>query len=284
MGWFPARSYNLRMQRALRMRRSWYGLLVFTLLLPSCRSAGPKGPPAGPAPLAELLRPYVGALRVLPGLGDQKALTLRAGDAISGTCDVVFRVASVATGGGSGRFGLETVGLPRVGERRVRCKQLWPQVPLTLTGLPAGEVTAETVARIDTVLLTPEAYLRRKGTTFDHPAAGAPSEVASQLPDAGEPERRFARVVVAWPRQLLAIDALHHDPSRRARSERLVGFEAVVGTDGRLYRPQLKGSVDQGAQEAVILATLALWRFEPARRADGPLGARVALETVLRVY
>jgi len=61
------------------------------------------------------------------------------------------------------------------------------------------------------------------------------------------------------------------------------GFEAVVGSDGRLYKPQLKVSVDR-PHDTAIQDALAFWRFEPARRADAPLGARVPLEIVLRVY
>ena len=157
-----------------------------------------------------------------------------------------------------------------------------PRIELAITGLPAGPVTADTTALIDAVLLTPEAYLKTKGTAFERPAAAAPAEVASQLPDAGEAERRLARAVVAWPRLLLSVDAIHRDPAG-AHHERLVAFEAVVGTDGRVYKPQLKVSLDH-AHEAAVQAALALWRFEPARRADQPLGARVPLEIVLRVY
>jgi hypothetical protein len=154
---------------------------------------------------------------------------------------------------------------------------------LTLTGFPAGPVSPELIARIDEVLLTPEAYLKAKGTAFDRPPGDAPSEVASQLPDAGEAERRLARAVVAWPRRLLSVEASYRDPSGRAGHERLVGFEAVVGTDGRLYRPQLKVSIDH-AHDTAIQNALSFWRFEPARRADAPVGARVPLEIVLRVY
>jgi hypothetical protein len=144
-------------------------------------------------------------------------------------------------------------------------------------------VTPDATARIDAVLLTPEAYLRKKGTSFDRPKADAPSEVASQLPDAGESERRLARAVVAWPKPLLSVEAIYHDPSGRGRHERLVGVEAVVGSDGRVYRPKLKASIDREHQAAVETA-LQLWRFEPARRADGPLAARVPFEVALRVY
>jgi len=264
------------------MKRSSYCLLLLALLAPACKSA-PKAPPTAPAPLPELLRPYEGALRVLPHKGDEKALTLKAGQALAGTCDVAVRVRSVAYANATARFALETVGLPRVGARRVSCKRLEPGMQLALTGLPAGPVTAEVTARIDEVLLTPEAYLKAKGTAFDRPAGAVPPEVASQLPDASEDERRLARAVVAWPRRLLSVDATYRDASGRARHERLVGFEAVVGSDGRLYKPQLKVSVDR-PHDAAIQNALAFWRFEPARRADAPLGARVSLEIVLRVY
>jgi len=264
------------------MKRSWYGLLLLALLVPACKSAS-KAPPLAPAPLPDLLRPYEGALRVLPHKGDEKALTLKAGQGLTGACDVAVRVRSVAFAGGTARFSLETVGLPRVGERRARCKRLEPGLQLALTGFPSGPVTPDVTARIDEVLLTPEAYLRAKGTAFDRPPADAPSEVASQLPDANDGERRLARAVVAWPRRLLSVDATHRDPSGRGRHERLVGFEAVVGTDGRLSRPQVKVSVDR-PHEATIQSALSFWRFEPARRADAPVGARVPLEIVLRVY
>ena len=107
--------------------------------------------------------------------------------------------------------------------------------------------------------------------------------MASQLPDASEAERRLARAVVAWPRPLLSVDATYRDPTGKAHHERLVGFEAVVGTDGRIYKPQVKVSIDH-AHEVAMQSALSFWRFEPARRADAPVGARVPLEIVLRVY
>jgi hypothetical protein len=265
------------------MKRSWTGLLLLALVAPACQSSGPKPKPAPPAPLPEALRPYQGALRVLLRGGDAKALTLKPGQAPAGSCDVVVRIESLVFGGGTARFSLESVGLPRVGERpRQRCKRLEPELALTLSGLPEA-ATEDVLRRIDAVLLTPEAYLRVGGGSFDRPAGAAPSEVASQLPDANDAERRLARSVVAWPRRLLSVDVTYRGASSRSRHERLVGFEAVVGTDGRLYRPTVKVSIDR-AQEAAILAALAFWRFEPAHRADGPVGARVPLEAVFRVY
>ncbi len=265
------------------MKRSLVGLLLLALLGPACKTGGPKAPPAPPAPPPDLLRPYEGALRVLVHKGDVKALTVKAGESLAGECDVAVRVRTVVFDKGVARFALETLGLPQVGERRVRCKRLEPELQLALPGFPSGPVTPEVTARIDEVLQTPEAYLRAKGTAFDRPVGAAPAEVASQQPDASESERRLARGVVAWPQPLLSVEALSRAPKKGAHFERLVAIEAVVGTDGRLYRPVVKTSLGP-AQETAVLVALLLWRFEPARRADAPVGARVPLEAALRVY
>ena len=88
---------------------------------------------------------------------------------------------------------------------------------------------------------------------------------------------------MAWPRRLLSVDAVSRALKKRPRFERLVTIEAVVGTDGRLHRPQIKASLDP-AHEAAVLSALPFWRFEPALRGDAPVGARVSLELVFRVY
>jgi hypothetical protein len=265
------------------MKRPWYGFLFLALLAPACQTAGPKAPPAAPATPPDLLRPYEGALRVLPHEGDQRALTLKPGERLTGECDVAVRVRSVAFDKGTTRFALETVGLPKAGERRVKCRSVEPGIQLVLTGSPSEPVTPELTARIDQVLLTPEAYLQANGTAFDHPPGEAPSEVASQQSDANEGERRIARAVVAWPRLLLSVDPMVRAPSGRPHFERLVTVEAVVGTDGRLHRPVMKTSLDP-PHEAAVRSALPFWRFEPARRADAPVGARIPVEVVLRVY
>ncbi len=264
------------------MKRSKQSLLLLALVLPACQSA-PKARPATAVALPELLRPYVGALRVLPGRGDEKLLRLKPGEALAGTCDVAVRVASVAFEQGEVHLALDAVGTPRVGERRAKCKVFVPAVQLVLAGFPTGPVTPEATARIDAVLLTPEDYLRRKGTAFDRAKGEPPSEVASQLADASDAERRLARAVVAWPRPLLRVEALYRDLSGRGRHERLVDLEVTVGADGRIYRHVVKASIDR-AHQAALEAALPFWRFEPARRADGALGARIPLEASLQVY
>ncbi|HUL77655.1 MAG TPA: hypothetical protein VL691_10365 [Vicinamibacteria bacterium] len=264
------------------MNRTWYGLVLLAALAPACQTAGPKASPAPPAPLPDLLRPYEGASRVLVHKGDEPALNLVAGASLAGDCDVAVGVRRVAFEKGTARFALESLGLPKVGERGVRCRRLEPAIQLVFTGFPSGPATPEVTARIDEVLLSPDAYLRAKGIAFDRPPGEAPSEVASQQSDANEGERRLARAVVAWPRRLLSVDATYHGPSK-VHFDRLVEVEAVVGTDGRLHRPRVKTSLDP-PHEAAVLGVLPFWRFEPARRADAPVGARVSLELSLRGY
>ena len=261
------------------MSRSRYGLLLLALLAPACQTAGPKAPPAAPMPPPDLLRPYEGALRVLPHGGDERVLTLRPGESLTGECDVAVRVRSVAFDKGTTRFALETLGLPKVGERRVKCKRVEPAIQLVLTGSPSGPVTPELTARIDQVLLTPEAYLQASGTAFDRAPGEAPSDVASRQSDANDGERRLARAVVAWPRLLLSVDPTYRAPSGHAHFERLVDGrsgrrhrrEASPAAGEDVPRPPARGG---GPERAAVLAA----RARAARRRAGgrphPPGAR----------
>jgi TonB family protein len=265
-----------------RMTRSYrYGLLLLALL-PACKAAGPKAPPAAPA-APDLLRGYEGEYRLLRHKGDERALTLKADERVAGDCDVAVRVRRAAFENGTARFALETVGLPNMGGREPRCKRMQAGIDLVLTGFPAAPAASDVTPRVEGVLLTPEAYLQSKGGAFNHPADKAPAKVASEMPDASSEERDLARSVFAWPRTLLSVNPYYRDPARKVHHEGFVEFEAVVGTDGRLHRPKLKTSLGQ-AHENAVLSALSLWRFEPAKRGDAPVGARVPLRLVFHIY
>jgi hypothetical protein len=260
------------------------GLLVLfvAFALPSCKSAAPKAPAPAPVP-PDALRSYVDQVRILPHRGDERALTLDANASLAGECDVAVRVRTAAFEKGSVRFGLETIGTPRAGSRVARCQRLHPGSQLTLTGF-GDSFDPDTVAqRVDAVLQTPEAYLAAQGLTFDLAAGSPPVEVASSEPDADQGERSLARKVTTWPKALLAVDTLYHDASERVRYEGEVALVAIVGTDGRLYQPRLKGSLDE-THQAAVRRVLTLWRFEPARLGDAPVAARVPLRTALKIF
>lgn len=265
---------------------AWCGrtmLVLVAVLAAACRSAGPKAAPSAPPPLPDLLRSYEGAGRLLRARGDVPSLTLKAGERLVGECDVAVRVRSVAFDKGTARFALDTLGTPKVGERAGKCKRIEPALQLVLTGLPDGAPTPLTTARIDEVLQTSEDYLRANGTTFDLAPGEAPGEVASLLPDADTGERRLARAVVTWPRLLLSVEPIYRDPAKRVSYQGLIEVEAVVGTDGRLYRPRVRTPLGD-AHESAVLRALPFWRFLPAGRADSAVAARIPLKLAFRVY
>ncbi len=256
-------------------------VLLGALALPACKSATPKETAAVPVP-PDVVAGYVDQLRILRHQGDERSLTLDANRSLAGDCDVAVRVRTAALEKGSLRFGLERVGLPRVGGRVARCRRLQPGSQLTFTGLGVSPESGAVATRVDAVLQTPEAFLAAKGLPFDLAPGPPPVEVASQEPDANEGERALARKVAAWPKLLLSVDTVHRDASGRVRYQGEVELVAIVGGDGRLYEPRLKGSLNE-THQAAVLRTLPLWRFEPARRGDAPVAARVPLRTTLTI-
>jgi hypothetical protein len=68
----------------------------------------------------------------------------------------------------------------------------------------------------------------------------------------------------------------------RVRHEGEIEFEAVVGADGRIYRPVLKGGLDP-QHLAAIRRVLPMWRFEPARAGQEALPAYHTVKTVFRI-
>ena len=258
------------------------GLATVLLLVAACKAGGPKAPPGAPLP-ANLLRPYEGELRILRHAGDQASVKVKVQERLGGDCDVAVRVRSAAFEKRTASLSLETIGLPNVNGQDAKCKRLQPQVQLAITGFPAEPAASDVLAQVDERLQTPEAYLRAKGGKFDLPPGKAPMETASELVDANAQERALARATTAWPKLLLSVNPVSRAPSKDVRQQGFVQFEALVGTDGRLYRPLLKESVGD-ANEAAVLGALPFWRFAPARRGDAVVGARVPLRLVLHIY
>jgi len=263
------------------MKPSLRGALALVLLSAACRSAGPKV--TGPAvPGRDPLRAYVGDVRVLRGRADLKAITVSAKDRVAGDCDMAVRVRSAGFDKKGATFALETVGRPAVGGREPRCKQVQPAITLVVAGVSAS--SPDLASRVDSVLQTPEAYLRSKGIAFDRAADGAAiKDVASPDMLAPQPEASLGRKVKDWPKLLLSVNPYVKDASGRVKQESEVEFEAVVGTDGRVHDPKLKTALSQTHQDAVLSA-LSRWRYEPARTAEAPVAARVSSRLALRIY
>jgi hypothetical protein len=253
---------------------------VLAALLPACATT-PKGPAAGPG--ADFLRPYVGQQRILRFQGDRQRVAVRKSDPaqLPGTCDVAVEVKSAVLAKGAPQLTLETIGTPTTERGRPRCKAIPGVITLSLSGYER-DAAGTVVGRLDQVLPTPEQYLRAYGVTFDLPAGSEPAVAASSVEHTGptNDELRLQRRVTVWPKRLFWVEPTMRDP--RVRHEGEIEFEAVVGADGRIYRPALKGGLDPH-HIAAIRRVLPMWRFEPARAGQEALPAYHTVKTVFRI-
>jgi hypothetical protein len=246
-----------------------------------CRSAGPRLTAAAPA-APNALAAYVDELRLLRHDAAKPRIRIAEREHPSGAQAVAVRVRAAAFARDGARFSLETIGVPKLHDRRAQWRRVQPELELVVSGLSAGSDPARVTARVDELLETPEAYLAANGIRFDRPAGEVPAEVASREVAATSAEHSLGRQLTAWPLPLLSVDPWYHDRSRRVKHEGEIEMEAVVGTDGRLHRPRVRTSLSELHQGAVLRA-LPLWRFEPARRAEVPVPAAVALRPVLHI-
>jgi hypothetical protein len=263
--------------------KRWLTLVALLALgLPACRTAGPGAPP-GFADPAELLRPWVGQVRILRHYGDQASVALGAGERKPGDCDVAVRVGSVAFARGAARLSLFTLGMPSVEGWRPQCSEPLPGLQLALEGFGAAPDPADLESRIEALLQTPEVYLASKGLSFQLPPGELTEPIASPGAEGPGAEVSLGRRVTAWPEQLLGLEVWYGDPSGRVKHLGQVDVDAVVGSDGRLHRIEPRTSLAQGQRQA-LLSGMALWRFSPAVTEAGPVAARVTLEPVLRIF
>jgi TonB family protein len=263
------------------MKRSLLVVLLLVVLGPGCKTAGPPTPP-GAVVLPEPLGEYPNEVRILRHPGDEQTVKVKLGERRSGSCDVAVHIRSVTYDEGTARFALDTIGLPKAGDEAPRCKRARPGLALLVEGLE-GLDASEVRTQVDGMLQTPEAYLESKGVSFDLAPGEVPDEIASKVVYAGETEQGLGRQVTAWPRVLLSVDPWYYDSSGRVRQEGEVEVEVIVGADGRVYRPDVRTGMGSNHERAV-LRVFPLWRFEPARRETGPVGARILLQPVLRIF
>ncbi len=261
-------------------------LLIAALLLvvvgPACQSAGSRAP-AGAAELPDPLGEYIGELRVIPHSGGKQTVKVRPGERPVGTCELAVRVREVTFEKGTARFSLDTIGLPKVKGQAAKCQRAQPGLMLLVEGL-TDLADAETVrTRVDELLLTSESYLESKGIAFDLPPEDAPAKVASREVFSGTTEQTLGRQVSVWPQELLSVDPWYYDASGRIRQEGEIEMDVVVGTDGRLHEPNVRTGLGSSHQRAV-LRVLPLWRFEPALQKGAPVGARIVLRPILRIF
>ena len=258
------------------------GIAVAVALAGACGPKRPAAPPAGPR--TDFLSSYVGQQRVLRYQADRERVVVRKKDPaqLAGACDAAVQVRSAVLQKGAPVLVLESLGAPNAEKARPRCKAHPATITLSVTGYES-DAPAQVVARLDQIVPTPEGYLRAYGVPFDLASVAEPAVAASSQANAPDEERRMGRRVTTWPRKLFWVDPTYRDPAHKVRHEGEVEFEAVVGADGRLYRPQIRGGLDK-AHIAAIQRVLPMWRFEPARAGKDPLPAHVESRLVFRIY
>ncbi len=258
------------------------GIAVAVVLAGACGPKRPAGPPAGPR--TDFLRTYVGQQRVLRFQADRERVVVKKKDPaqLPGACDAAVQVRSAVLQRGAPVLVLESLGAPNAEKARPRCKAHPATITLSLTGYES-DPPAPIVARLDQVLPTPDGYLRAYGVPFDLASVAEPTVAASSHTNAPDEERRLGRRVTRWPRKLFWVDPVYRDPAHRVRHEGEVEFEAVVGADGRLYRPQIRGGLDK-AHVAAIERVLPMWRFEPAHAGKDAVPAHLESRLIFRIY
>jgi hypothetical protein len=267
------------------MRASrWVALVGVTTVAVGCRSSQritiPDDAAARPA-----LSEWVGRRLVLRHAGDRGVVAVKPGEAPKGTCDVAVEVTAVDPVPSGVQFALASLGRLRLGDGSTigSCKA--PVARVTLTLKPADAARPDSWRGfLETILMTPEAYISTNGRTLNLSAAtGDPKVVADPSTMADVESRKLARRVTVWPKPVFAVEPAFASPGGKVRHEGEVAFEAVIAADGRVLHPKVTTSLNE-EQTKHVVTVLDLWRFEPAREGDKAIAARYEGRTVLRVY
>lgn len=217
----------------------------------------------------------------MAGAGEAKSLGLKVGEPLpKGDCDVAVEVRGASFDKGTLSVSLDTLGQGEV-EGRMRgrdCREVPASRRLTVSGLASPDDAASALERL---LTTPEAHLAARDVSFDIPAEKGPPKLAavSSEGEGTSEERSLGRQVTEWPKPLLAV---HPVVSGRVRHEGEMEFAGTVGADGRLYKPTLLTSLAQ-AQEEQVLKVFSLWRYEPAKKGQERVAARIRARATLRI-
>lgn len=274
--------------RPMSSRSSLWTLTAVAMVsvLPACRSGRGAAPtrPGAPAPPAAVQQ-LVGQTRILRHRGDERRLTLKAGELarMAGGCDAAVEVRQSALEGGTLRLTLAHVGRPNLAGRRVDRGRGCATVTDTVVAVSGVGSADALTAALDALLPTPEQYLKGNGTPFEREPGPAPAVAAADGPGTTGEERALAFKVKTWPVVLLTVDADVPAAKHVGGRESEVDFVGAVGADGRLHDPKITTSLSDEHAKAVLRA-LSLWRYQPARSASEELPAKVSGKAVLRLY
>lgn len=265
------------------MKKSWVAAsLLVSGLAGGCRSGG-RVSVSEQKPGADPLRQFVGQKMVLRHFGDDKEATLKRGDQPKGGCDMAVQVAAATASGDNVRFTLDPLGRIRIGGNVVgKCGGQPAQIVLNVKGVdPARPDEWRDV--LAPALLSPEGYLAAHGRPLAFAPEPEPKLAASGGTTGGDSEeRRLGRKVTAWPRPVLSVEPAVRSGGK-VKHEGELEFVAVVGSDGRVFRPEVKTPLSDEHMRYVA-TVLQVWRFEPAKEGEKPVPARYEGRTTFKIY
>ncbi|HEX7289135.1 MAG TPA: energy transducer TonB [Candidatus Angelobacter sp.] len=236
-------------------------------VLPSLAVAAAHAPAPG-----DFLQSIVGQKLILRHVGDQPNVKLKRKQlpAVHGTCDVAVEVKRAAWKSGQALFFLEPIGTPMMQGASGRCRTTGYDINLEIMGFAQDESPESLSASLAEILQTPEQFLAAHGVVF------------SLLPGPDdEPVSNVTHPPAA--RTLLSIAPEFSEEARRAKYQGSLVVRFVLGTDGRIHKPQVTRKLGMGLDEAA-LRVLPLWRFEQPRQLGKPVAVPMNVEIDFHLY
>jgi hypothetical protein len=218
----------------------------------------------------QILKPYLNQKLILRALGDEKDVSIKAGNLRHpmGSCDVAVEVLDVHVEKKKAVILLEQIGHIRTGGKSY-CTNVWPEMSFTITDM--NKSTPEKLAAdLQDILLTPEAYLARNGYSKS-------------------PDQSPAQGPMKMPKIILEITPTTTEEARQnfvrnKSAANRVAVSVTIGADGKIHSSSIARDPGFGLGKQ-SLRVLPLWRFEPARMGNTPIDtASVMLEFTFSIY
>ena len=223
----------------------------------------------------ELLHAMIGQKLLMRHFGGFKDTRVKKKDLTSTkeNCDIAIQVKNATWDKGKALFVWEDIGTPSIpGKPGGVCKNSYEEGTLTITGFAADESAPSLADSLRTVLQTPEQFLEAAGISFTlPPGPDLPGEV-------GVLEKPFTPA-----KALFIVDAAFSKQALESKYQGILAVRFYVGTDGRAHSPQIFHPLGMGLDEQT-LNVVSMWRFEPARKLDQPVPARMSIEMSFNLF
>jgi TonB family protein len=254
---------------------SFAGAFIALVLLTLSIDPKSSAQAAGSQTPQELLHAMIGQKLLMRHFGDFKDTKVKKKDLISSkeNCDIAIQLKDATWDKGKALFVWEDIGTPYMpGKPGGVCHNVYDEGTLTITGFAADEPAASLADSLRKVLQTPEQFLEAAGISFTlPPEPDLPGEI-------GIPENPFTPA-----KTLFMVNATFSEQARKSKYQGTLGVLFYVGRDGRAHSPKIFHPLGMGLDEQA-LKVVSMWRFEPARKLDQPVPAKMSIETSFNLY